>query len=92
MNLFGIGTVELLFIIVVTLLVLGPKRMVEMARTFGKYFREFQRTTAEVPRLLSIDEDPPDSVLPSSSTGSIRSEHETADTPDERIEKPPSGA
>lgn len=91
MNLFGIGTVELLFIIVVTLLVLGPNRMVEMARTLGKYFREFQRTTAEVPRLLSISEDSPDSVLPSSSTGSIRSEHETSDTPDERTEKPSSG-
>ena len=92
MNLFGIGTVELLFIIVVTLLVLGPNRMVEMAHTLGKYFREFQRTTAEVPRLLSISEDSPESVLPSSSTGSIHSDPETADTPDENNEKPPSGA
>jgi sec-independent protein translocase protein TatA len=92
MNLFGIGTVELIFIIVVALLVLGPNRMVEMARTLGKYFREFQRTTAEVPRLLSISEDSTEPVLPSSSTGSIHSDPGMADTPDERIEKPLPGA
>ncbi len=60
MDIFGIGPLELLFVLVVALLLLGPGKMVEMARTLGKYARDLQRATSEVPRLLSLeDEQPP---------------------------------
>ena len=58
MNLFGIGPLELLFVIMLALLVLGPNRMVDTARTLGKYVREFQRATSEIPRLISLDDEP----------------------------------
>ena len=63
MNFMGIGTMEFLFIIVIALLILGPNRMIETARTLGKYIREFQRAASDVPRLLSLDEEP-SPVLP----------------------------
>ena len=59
MNFFGVGMLELVFILVVALLALGPNKMVEVARTLGKYVKELQRATYEMPKLLSLDEELP---------------------------------
>ncbi len=56
MNFFGVGIFEMLFVMVVALLVLGPSRMVEVSRTLGKYVRELQRATSEIPRLIDLDD------------------------------------
>jgi len=45
---FGIGPSELLLILVVALLVLGPKRLPELARSLGKAMGEFRRATADI--------------------------------------------
>ena len=57
MNLFGIGPLELLFVIMLTLLVLGPNRMVDTIRTLGNYLGEIRRATSDIPRLISLDDD-----------------------------------
>ena len=44
----NIGAGELIFILVAALLVLGPKRLPELARSIGKFVREFRRQTDEV--------------------------------------------
>lgn len=58
---FGIGAPELLVILVVALLVLGPKRLPEIARSLGRGMAEFRRASNEFTRTLtaSIDEPPP---------------------------------
>lgn len=43
---FGIGTPELVVIFVVALLVLGPKRLPEVARALGKTLAELRRATS----------------------------------------------
>lgn len=45
---FNIGSGEIAFIAVFALLVLGPKRLPELARGIGKFVREFRRQTDEV--------------------------------------------
>jgi sec-independent protein translocase protein TatA len=52
---------ELLVILVVALLVLGPKRLPEIARSLGRGMAEFRRASNEFTRTLtaSIDEPPP---------------------------------
>jgi Tat protein translocase TatB subunit len=45
---FGIGMPELLVILVVALVVLGPKRLPEVARTLGKAMAEFRRQTSDL--------------------------------------------
>jgi sec-independent protein translocase protein TatB len=40
---FGIGTSELIIIFLVALIVLGPKKLPEIARTLAKVLREFRR-------------------------------------------------
>lgn len=58
---FGIGMPELLVILVVALLVLGPKRLPEMARSLGRGMAEFRRASNEFTRTLSASiEEPPD--------------------------------
>lgn len=45
---FGIGPSELLVILVIALLVLGPRRLPELARSLGKALGEFRRATADI--------------------------------------------
>ena len=58
---FGIGMPELLVILVVALLVLGPKKLPEIARSLGRGMAEFRRASNEFTRTLSasLDEPPP---------------------------------
>jgi sec-independent protein translocase protein TatB len=45
---FGIGMPELLLILGVALIVLGPKKLPELAKTLGKGLSEFRRATDEL--------------------------------------------
>ena len=45
---FGIGPSELVIILVIALLVLGPKRLPEQAAGLGKGLAEFRRATADI--------------------------------------------
>ncbi len=52
---FGIGFQELILIMIVALIVLGPKRLPEAARAIGKFFKEFKSVTEEVKSSISTD-------------------------------------
>jgi Tat protein translocase TatB subunit len=47
---FGIGMTEMIVILVIALVVLGPKRLPEMARTLGKSLAELRRASTELRR------------------------------------------
>lgn len=47
---FGIGMTELLVIMVIGLLVLGPKRLPELARSLGRGLAEFRRASTDLRR------------------------------------------
>ena len=47
---FGIGMTELMVIFVIGLLVLGPKRLPELARSLGKGLAEFRRASNDLRR------------------------------------------
>jgi Tat protein translocase TatB subunit len=42
---FGIGFQELLIIAVIALLIVGPKKLPDLAKTLGKGFSEFRKAT-----------------------------------------------
>jgi sec-independent protein translocase protein TatB len=50
---FGIGAPELLVILVVALIVLGPKRLPEVAKGLGRALAEFRRATGDITEELS---------------------------------------
>jgi TatA/E family protein of Tat protein translocase len=45
---FGIGMPELILIAVVALIVLGPKKLPDLAKSLGRAVREFQKATTEL--------------------------------------------
>ena len=47
MNVFGIGLPEMVLILVVALLVFGPKKLPEIGRSLGKAIRGFQEASKE---------------------------------------------
>lgn len=55
---FGIGGWEMLLIGVVALLVFGPKRLPELARSMGKGLAEFRRASSDLRRSIDLDLDP----------------------------------
>ena len=52
---FGIGTTEVLIILVVALIVIGPKKLPDVARTLGKALGEFKRMSADVKRTIDLE-------------------------------------
>ncbi|MDE3112690.1 MAG: twin-arginine translocase TatA/TatE family subunit [Chloroflexota bacterium] len=57
---FGIGTGELLLLLVIALIVLGPERMPQVARDLGRIMNDLRRTSDELQReLLNADHPAP---------------------------------
>ena len=52
---FNIGTPELILILVVALIILGPKRLPELAKSLGRGIREFQKAADDVKESLTRD-------------------------------------
>jgi len=54
---FGIGMPELLLILAIALVVIGPKKLPDLAKSLGRTLREFKKATSEFKDTLQIDED-----------------------------------
>lgn len=52
---FGIGMQEIVLICVIALVVVGPKKMPELARALGKGYGEFRRAFDEMKRNVETD-------------------------------------
>ena len=52
---FGIGFPELLLIMAIALIVLGPKRLPDLARALGRGFSEFKRATDELKQTFEAE-------------------------------------
>lgn len=54
---FGLGTAELIIILLVALIVLGPNEIPKVARTLGRGLRELQRAKDDLKKNIEFDED-----------------------------------
>ena len=52
---FGIGSTELLVILVVALIVLGPKSIPQIAKTLGKVMGDFRRVSTDFQRTMNAE-------------------------------------
>lgn len=52
---FGIGSAELLIILVIALIVLGPKSLAGVSRSLGKAMGEFRRVSTDFQRAVNVE-------------------------------------
>ena len=52
---FGIGMPELILILVIALMVIGPKKLPDLAKSLGRAMREFKKATNELKGSLELD-------------------------------------
>ena len=55
MNLFGLSPGELILIMLVAMIVIGPEKLPETAASVGKWIREFRRVTSELTQQFAED-------------------------------------
>ena len=54
---FGIGMPELIVILGIALIILGPRKLPDLARALGKGMAEFKKATQELKESLDLEED-----------------------------------
>lgn len=55
---FGIGITELLLILIVALIVLGPEKLPDLAKALGRAYSEFKRAGEELKKNIAEVESP----------------------------------
>ena len=58
MNIMGMGIVELAVIFLVSFLVLGPSKSIDMAKTLGKVIRDLKSAMADMTSAIDLDQTP----------------------------------
>lgn len=71
---FGVGTGELIVILIIAILILGPKEIPKVARTIGRAMREVRRVKDDLTKNIEFENDT------SSGTESEKMKKTTKDT------------
>jgi sec-independent protein translocase protein TatB len=87
---FGIGMPEMILILAIALIVIGPKKLPDLAKSLGRAMREFKKATNELKETMQIDGDMEDVKKTFSAIGddvnqavdlNLEPEKKTADQP-----------
>jgi len=74
---FGLGAPELIFILLLALLIFGPKKLPQIGRTLGRGMAEFRKASTELQRAINLEIDEVEKSPPSATTpkgdGALRS-------------------
>ena len=54
---FGIGMPELILILVIALMVIGPKKLPDLAKSLGRAMREFKKATNDLKESMELDQE-----------------------------------
>ena len=85
---FGIGFQELLVILVIALIIFGPKKLPELARLIGKGMAEFRRAVNDIQTAVELDEIKKDDLYPHKPESEKKPDEETVHGTDSM---PPAG-
>ncbi len=90
MDFFGMGAGEILLILVVALIIWGPGKIPEIARTLGRTVRAFRKATSDLTTAVTkeLSTEGKDH-LPQSKASSDDKAEESSDAPKPKDEGPP---
>jgi sec-independent protein translocase protein TatB len=71
---FGIGGQELILILVIALVVLGPKKLPDLAKSLGRAMGEFQRASQDLKREIELAGEQSEKRASTKQEGSVTSE------------------
>ena len=54
---FGIGMPEMILILAIALIVIGPKKLPDLAKSLGRAMNEFKKATREIKESIDIESD-----------------------------------
>lgn len=54
---FGIGMPEMILILAIALIVIGPKKLPDLAKSLGRAMNEFKKATREIKESMDMDGD-----------------------------------
>lgn len=78
---FNIGPTELIVILIVALVVVGPKRLPEVGKTIGKSLREFRKAQDDLKSSFKFDLDGSDNAAPENPQASWATDKKQDDEP-----------
>ncbi len=84
---FGIGMPEMILILAVALIVIGPKKLPDLAKSLGKAMGEFKKATSDLKESMQIDSELKDVKTAFDDIGGD-DKKETKMTTGETVEKP----
>lgn len=100
---FGIGMPELLLILAVALIVIGPKKLPDLAKSLGRAIGEFRRATSDLKDSISVESEvsnvkasfenlgkektPPVEATPNAAKSPANGPADDASTPENQAEK-----
>ena len=62
---FGLGAPELIFILLLALLIFGPKKLPQIGRTLGRGMAEFRKASTDLQRAINLEIDEVEKSPPS---------------------------
>ncbi len=86
----SLGSPEIIIIFVLVLLLFGPSKLPELARTVGKGMREFRRATSDIQSHFNFMDDEPENLRGDSNDNSSKPRDTRDSSPD--VDPPPSDA
>jgi len=79
---FNIGAPELIIILVIALLIIGPGKLPDVGSALGKSIREFRKASSDIQESVKVDTSPvsapPASAPPASASSALASEASAA--------------
>lgn len=80
---FGLGMMEILMILAIALIVVGPQKLPELAKTLGKAMGEFKRSAQDLKRSMDVETTIKEIDIPKTDVNDVLKKNKETEKPDQ---------